>query len=271
MTAESTAWRLGPFGRLGRHAGSFATNLAIAGVVLGGWVAVTTLGHVPTYLLPPVSRVYAAFRDTGGLLLSSTRVTVVEIVLGLAVATAAALALAVALVASRLVRKALYPVLVATQSAPKEALAPIFIIWWGFSSLPKIVMAALIAFFPMVVATVTGLERFSEQQRLLAASMGAGPLRTLFSFRLWVALPSFLSGLRLGITLAVVGAVLGEFLGSDAGLGYMILSASRRLDGGLLYASLLILVAVSWTLVRLVDLTEAILLRGVRKSTYAGG
>jgi NitT/TauT family transport system permease protein len=255
---------------LGSRGGSVVRTVGIAGAVIGAWVLATSLGDPPDYLLPPIGDVLAAYRDGGTELLTNTRVTVVEVVAGLAVATVTAVALAVTISASRTARRALYPLMVAMQSAPKEALAPVFIVWWGFSALPKVVMAALIAFFPMVVATVAGLERFTEQQRLLAASMGASSLRTLLSFRLWVALPSFFSGLRLGITLAVVGAVLGEFLGSDQGLGYMVLSASRRLDGGLLYASLLLLIAVSWALVRLVDVSEGVLLRGVRKGTYVG-
>jgi NitT/TauT family transport system permease protein len=200
--------------------------------------------------------------------MSNVAVTASEIVLGLGIGIAGALAWAVALVSVGPLRRAVFPLLVAAQSAPKEALAPIFIIWWGFSPLPKVVMAALISFFPMLVATVVGLERFSEQQRLLAASMGAGPVRTLLSFRVWAALPSFLSGVRLGVTLAAVGAVLGEYLGSDRGVGYQILGASRRLDGGLLYASLLALILLSWVLVQLVDLLEAWLLRGTRRGRH---
>jgi NitT/TauT family transport system permease protein len=99
--------------------------------------------------------------------------------------------------------------------------------------------------------------------------MGANKLKTLFSFRVWAALPSFLSGIRLGVTLAAVGAVLGEFLGSDRGVGYQILSSSRRLDGGLLYASLIALILISWVLVEVVDLVEGWLLRGVKRGRYA--
>jgi NitT/TauT family transport system permease protein len=239
--------------------------------VVLAWLLATTLGTPPSYLLPAVTEVAAAFQDSGGALLDNTLVTVYEVVVGLALATIIALLIAVVMEASRLARRALFPLLVAMQSAPKEALAPVFIVWWGYSVLPKIVMASLIAFFPIAVAIVTGLERFSEEQRLLAKSMGAGRTRTLLSFRLWVALPSFFSGLRLGITLAVVGAVLAEFLGSDQGLGYIILSASRRLDGGLLYAALVLLMAISWLLVLAIDAAEAVLLRGVRRSTYVGG
>lgn len=239
-------------------------------VVVGLWWALIAAFHIPTYLLPPPGDVLRAFTQSPSLFLSSVGVTATEIVLGLAIGVAGAVIWAALLVAFGPLRRAVFPLMVAAQSAPKEALAPIFIIWWGFSPLPKIVMAALISFFPMLVATVVGLERFSQQQRLLAASMGAGRMRTFFSFRLWVALPSFLSGVRLGVTLAAIGAVLGEYLGSDRGLGYLILSSSRHLNGGLLFASLIALIVLSWVLVRLVDVAEHWLLRGTRAGRFVG-
>jgi NitT/TauT family transport system permease protein len=240
---------------------------AIAALV-GLWWAAISAWDVPVYLIPPPGDVVRAFVDDPFFLLSNMWVTASEILVGLALAIVGAVAWALLLVSVQTVRRAVFPMMVAAQSAPKEALAPIFIIWWGFSPLPKIVMAALISFFPLLVATVVGLERFTEQQRLLAESMGAGPIRRFFSFRLWVALPSFLSGVRLGVTLAAIGAVLGEYLGSDRGLGYLILSSSRVLNGGLLYASLIALIVMSWVLVRLIDVTEGWLLRGTRAGKY---
>lgn len=235
----------------------------MAGVV-ALWQLLVSLTELPDYLLPAPREVLEAFTADPGFFLRNTAVTAWEIVLGLAVGVIGALVWAIVLVSVPPVRRAVFPVMVAAQSAPKEALAPIFIIWWGFSILPKVVMAALISFFPMLVATVVGLERFTTNHRLLAASMGAGRLRTFFSFRLWTALPSFLGGVRLGVTLAAIGAVLGEYLGSDRGVGYLILSSSRRLNGGLLYASFIALIVLSWGLVRLVDVAEGWLLRGAR-------
>jgi NitT/TauT family transport system permease protein len=232
------------------------------------WWGATVAWDIPAYLVPPPGDVVEAFTADPAYFFSNVWVTAGEILLGLGLAIAAAVVWALLLVSVRTIRRAIFPLMVAAQSAPKEALAPIFIIWWGFSPLPKIVMAALIAFFPMLVATVVGLERFTEQQRLLAASMGAGHTKTFFSFRLWVALPSFLSGVRLGVTLAAIGAVLGEYLGSDRGIGYQILSSSRVLNGGLLYASLIALILLSWLLVRIVDATESWLLRGTRAGRY---
>lgn len=237
---------------------------------IGLWQIAVTWMSIPDYLLPSPAHVLEVFTTSPGFLLTHAGVTATEIVVGLGIAVAGALIWAVLLIAFDPVRRAVFPLMVAAQSAPKEAMAPIFIIWWGFSSLPKIVMAALVSFFPVLIATVVGLERFTQQHRLLASSMGAGPIRTFFSLRLWTALPSFLSGVRLGVTLAVIGAVLGEYLGSDQGLGYLILGSSRRLNGPLLYASLIALMAMSWALVALVNLLERILLRGARGGGFLG-
>jgi NitT/TauT family transport system permease protein len=239
--------------------------LLVVAVVLGLWQGVVTWSDVPEYLVPLPRDVVEVFTTSPGFMLTHAGVTITEILLGLAIGIAGALAWAVLLVAFDPVRRTVFPLMVAAQSAPKEALAPIFIIWWGFSSLPKIVLAALVSFFPMLIATVVGLERFGKQHRLLALSMGAGPIRTFFSFRIWTALPSFLSGVRLGVTLAVIGAVLGEYLGSDEGLGYLILGSSRRLNGALLYASLITLMVMAWTMVAGVNLLERLLLRGGRR------
>lgn len=240
------------------------TSLGALALLLLGWWGATQIWAIPGYLLPPPNEVWSSMTENSSFFLENARVTATEIVLGLGLATGAAVVWAAVIVSVEVVRKAVFPLMVVAQSAPKEALAPIFIIWWGFSPLPKIVMASLIAFFPILVATVVGLERFTEQQRFLAESMGAGPMRRLFSFRLWVALPSFLSGIRLGVTLAAIGAVLGEYLGSDQGLGYMILTSARQLNGGFLYGALISLMLMSWIMVRAVDLAEILLLRGAR-------
>jgi NitT/TauT family transport system permease protein len=243
---------------------SLASTILLIAALVGVWWAVIAVANVPGYLLPPPIDVARALGENFGFFLENTAVTFTEILLGLGLAVVGAVVWAALIVSVQTVRKAVFPLMVVAQSAPKEALAPVFIIWWGFSPLPKIVMASLIAFFPVLVTTVVGLERYTEQQRLLAASMGAGPIRQFFSFRIWAALPSFLSGIRLGVTLAAIGAVLGEYLGSDRGLGYMILTSARQLNGGFLYGSLIALMVMSWAMVKVVDLVEALLLRGTR-------
>jgi NitT/TauT family transport system permease protein len=220
--------------------------------------------HFDAYVVPSPQSTLEAFTTNLDEMIANTLVTLQEVALGFGIATVAAVLWGAAIVLSPRVRRAAYPLLIAAQTAPKEALAPILVIWFGFSIWGKAVMASLIAFFPILVATVGGLERFDQRLHVLARSMGAGPFRTFFSFRAWNALPSFFASLRLGITLAVVGAVLGEYLGADRGLGYQIVGASRQLDTALLYASLVLLILICWALVALIDLAERLTLRNTR-------
>ncbi|MPZ52437.1 MAG: ABC transporter permease subunit [Acidimicrobiia bacterium] len=244
-------------------------EIAVWVLVIAVWEGLLVIIEVPTYVVPSPSGVVRAFVSDIGWIASHSLVTAGEIAAGLGIAVALAIPLAVILVSVPLFRRAVYPLMVFAQAAPKEALAPLFIMWFGFSMLPKVLLAAVISFFPVLVSTTVGLERFDENLSRLARSIGASRMKTLLSFRMWVALPSFFGGLRLGVTLAAVGAVIGEFLGSDNGIGYLVLNASRRLDGEMLYASLIILVILVLGLVWLVDATEERLLRGAGRGATA--
>lgn len=215
---------------------------------------------LPSYILPTPLGVASAFMTELPDIAWNSWITVQEIMLGLAIAFVCALVTAIAILAFPTFRRTVMPLMAAAQASPKEAIAPLLVMWFGFTMLPKVILAAAIPFFPLLIAIVVGLERFDPRVRLLAASMGAGPVRTFFSFRAWSALPSFFGGLRVGITLAAVGAVLGEFIGSDDGIGYLVLSASRNLDGELLYASLVILVALCLVFTAIINAIEGWLL-----------
>jgi NitT/TauT family transport system permease protein len=236
---------------------------------LVAWEVIVRTADVASYVLPAPSAIVRSLFTNSSLITEHVLVTAQEILLGLALATAGALVWGVALVAYSPLRRFTYPLLIAAQSAPKEAFAPIFVIWFGFSLVSKVLMAALISFFPILVATMVGLESFDPGHRLLAASLGASKVKTFFSFRIWNAMPSFLSGVRLGVTLSAIGAVLGEFLGSDRGIGYLVLASSRQLDGEMLFASLVALSLVTWVMVGAIDLTERILLKGSRSTKLA--
>jgi NitT/TauT family transport system permease protein len=139
---------------------------------------------------------------------------------------------------------ALYPMLIATQVMPKVAIAPILIIWFGFGITPKVVLTALIAFFPVVINTIVGLNATSRENMYLFRSMGASGLQTFFRLRLPGALPVFFGGVKIASTLAVIGAVVGEFAGADEGLGYLLmvqvgLSETAAAFGSVLYLTLL--------------------------------
>lgn len=183
-------------------------------------------------------------------------VTINEVVLGFALSVVVGVPLAVLIVASRFLDRILYPYLVASQAVPKIALAPLFVVWVGFGTLPKVLMAFLISFFPVVVDTIVGLRSMDSEMLHLVRSMGARPVGSFMKARLPNALPNIFGGLKIAITLAVVGAVAAEFVGADAGLGYLLVVATGMLDTTLLFSSLVVLSAIGIILFALVTQVE---------------
>jgi len=161
---------------------------------------------------------------------------------------------------SRLVESFVYPLLVFSQSVPKVAIAPLFVVWFGFGILPKIIVAFLLGFFPVVVATVQGFKSVEADVIDLARSMGANPWKVFIKFRLPTALPSIFSGLKVSVTLAVVGAVVGEFVGSNSGIGYVLQKANGTFDLPLMFAGLVILSLVGVLLFLAIELIERALM-----------
>jgi NitT/TauT family transport system permease protein len=136
---------------------------------------------------------------------------------------------------------------------PKVAVAPLLLVWFGFGLVPKVLIAFLIAFFPIVISTAVGLASIEQEKIHLARSMGLSAIATFFKIRLPSALPSVFGGLKISITLAVVGAVVGEFVGGDAGLGYLLMVANGSLDTALLFAGLIALTVQGVVLYFLVE------------------
>jgi NitT/TauT family transport system permease protein len=174
-------------------------------------------------------------------------ITAIEVVLGFLAATLLGTALGVVIVSSRPLGDAVYPVLVATQVMPKIAIAPLLIIWFGFGIPSKLVLTALIAFFPIVINTVAGLNMTRQTDVYLFRLMGASPWQTFWKLRLPAALPVFFAGLKVAATLAVIGAVVGEFAGANSGLGYLLMLQVGHLEtaaafGSIVYLTLLGLV-----------------------------
>jgi NitT/TauT family transport system permease protein len=157
---------------------------------------------------------------------------------------------------SRLVESFVYPLLVFSQSIPKVAIAPLFVVWFGFGIVPKVIAAFLLGFFPVVVATVQGFKSVEGDVIDLARSMGASPLKVFLKFRLPTALPSIFSGLKVSVTLAVVGAVVGEFVGSNSGIGYVLQKANGTFDLPLMFAALVILSMIGVLLFLVLELIE---------------
>ncbi len=191
-----------------------------------------------------------------GLLIRHGWVTTKEILLGYLLSIVVGIPLALAIFLWPAFARSVYPLLVASQAVPKTAIAPLFVIWFGFGLVPKVLVAFLIAFFAIVINTVVGLESVQPEKIYLARSMGLSPLATFLKIRLPQALPAIFGGLKVAITLAVVGAVVGEFVGSDSGLGYLLLQATGSLDSPLLFAGFVPLTLIGAGLFLLIELIE---------------
>jgi NitT/TauT family transport system permease protein len=211
--------------------------VVILGLLIFWEVAARQLG-VPTFILPAPSLIATSIGAHLPLLLRHGWVTTVEILLGFGLSIAVGMPLALAIFLWPSFSRSVYPLLISSQTIPKVAVAPLFIVWFGFSLMPKVLIAFLIAFFPVVINTAVGLETIEPEKILLAQSMGLGSAATFFKIRLPNALPLIFGGLKISITLAVVGAVVGEFVGGDAGLGYLLMVANGSMDTPLLFAGI---------------------------------
>jgi len=212
--------------------------LCLGGVILLAWESVVRLGVVSPVVLPSPTDVFLVGVDRASTLAQATAITVLEAVLGFCIATVVAFLLAVAFVHSRSVKSALYPYAIALKATPIVALAPLIVLWAGNDLLSKVIMAALVAFFPILVNAVQGLSALDNEVVDLAKSVDASRWEVLWRLRIPGSLPYLFPGLRVGSTLAVVGAVIGEFTGATRGAGHLITVSSYYLDTPLMFAAI---------------------------------
>jgi NitT/TauT family transport system permease protein len=224
------------------------------------WDLAVRIFRIPEYLVPSPMKVFEVMVEQWESLALQTVWTSAAILAGFVAAVVVAIPLAMLIVTSPLLERLLYPPMVATQSIPKIALAPLFVVWFGFGLWPKVAVAFLIAFFPVVVDTIVGLRSIDPGMIQLARSMGASKRRIFLKMRLPYALPSIFGGLKVASTLAVVGALTGEFIGSDRGLGYVLVQASGMLNTPLLFATLVVLSALAMVFFYAVELLERALI-----------
>lgn len=235
------------------------------------WELSVDFFKIPIYLFPAPSDILTACRDNFALLLRETWVTTVEILLGYALSILIGIPLALGIFHWPVFSKSIYPLMVSTQAMPKVAIAPLFVVWFGFGLVPKILIAFLIAFFPIVLNTVMGLSAIEQEKIFLARSMGLSSFATFRLIRLPNALPSIFAGLKISITLAVVGAVVGEFVGGDAGLGYQLMIANGNMNTPLLFAGVLALTILGLALYGAVELLEKLAMPHRERATGAIG
>jgi NitT/TauT family transport system permease protein len=228
-------------------------------IILVVWQIYTSWSGISRIVLPsPIDIGLVSFRRYD-LLLRETWPTLIETILGFALALLIGIPLAVCVANSRLLNLAIYPILIATQSVPKVAIAPIVLVWFGLGMESKLALAFLVAFFPVVVDTATGLQATPPGLLELARSLRASPLQVFMKVQIPAALPFMFAGAKVAITLAVIGAVIGEFVGSANGLGNLLLSANSQLEGPLAWAALVWLSVLGIVLFTAVVVAERLL------------
>lgn len=235
--------------------------LVVVGL-LGAWelaarwdVLADALGIEP-FLVPSPTEIAESLWDDRSLLAEDAWVTLQEVVAGLALALVAGAAIAVAMHVSPTLRRALYPLLVASQTVPVIAIAPILVVWFGFGIGPKLAIIALICFFPVTVNTLDGLRAVDPAQVKMMRTLDAGRWRILRRVEAPSALPYFLSGAKIAAAVAVIGAVFGEWSGADEGLGHLILVSQGQLQTARVFAAVFVLSLMAVALVAVLTLVQ---------------
>jgi NitT/TauT family transport system permease protein len=236
--------------------------LPLAGIVsfLLAWQLFVVIYKMPPYLLPTPTAIAASFIHELPALLSNGWVTVYEMLMGYAMAVCIAIPLAIATTSSRRFNEFVMPTILFFQIVPKVAIAPLFLVWFGVGAAPKILVAFLISFFPIVIDTSVGLRSMSTEMDDLARSMGATRMQIFAQFRLPTSLPYLFSGLKVAATLAIAGTVVGEFVGADKGLGYLLLVTNSNMETSLMFATIVALTIIGLVFYYLVELLEGLLI-----------
>jgi putative hydroxymethylpyrimidine transport system permease protein len=220
------------------------------------WQLVVRGLDVKSYLAPAPTDVFDAFKEDGTELRENAWVTLKEMVFGFGIALVAGVAIALLLHLSRTIRQAVFPLLVGSQAVPVVVIAPILVVIFGFGLMPKLVIIALICFFPIVVTTIDGLESADSEAKNLMMTLNGSRWDTLRRVDIPGALPMFFSGTRIAATYAGIGAVFGEWAGASAGLGFMIQQQTATLNTAAMFAAVVVLCVMSLALIGLVSLVE---------------
>jgi putative hydroxymethylpyrimidine transport system permease protein len=243
-------------GRVRSAVRNYGAAVLLLVAVFVAWEVIVRAAHVPEYLLPAPTQVLADLKTDWVILGPAMWVTLKEVLLGFVIAVVAGIGLAILLHLYGPLRRAMYPILIGSQTIPVVVLAPILVILLGYGILPKLVIVALICFFPIVVNGLDGLRSVDDDFILMMRTLDASRWDTFRRVEFPAALPSIFSGMRIAATFASIGAVFGEWSGSNAGLGYVMLAATPNLLTSRIFAAILILTVISLVLFGLVSLLE---------------
>ncbi len=244
--------------RLPRPGREIVLSCLLLLLLIAAWEAIVRLRGIPPLIMPAPTAVWESLvtHASSGFLIRHLAVTLSEILLGFAAGSLFGIGLGIGVALSPLLRGILHPYVIASQAMPKLALAPIFVMWFGFGILPKVILTALIAFFPLFENTVTGLNEVDRDALELFHAMRASAWQSLRWLRLPNAAPYIVAGLRVAMVLSIVGAVVAEYVGANRGLGALIISSQGMLDTPLMFAVFVVLLVLGVVLYQVVVLVE---------------
>jgi putative hydroxymethylpyrimidine transport system permease protein len=220
-----------------RRASLFSGTLIF--IILAVWESACRVFNLPDFILPPPSQILTVAVVEAPLLLPHAATTAMEVLVGILLSLMVSVPLAMIMFAHPAVENAIAPFLVASQAVPVFAIAPLLVIWLGYGIASKVLMAAVIIFFPITVSLLEGFKSCDSEFRILFQLMGAGFWKTMRLLYWPWALPQFFAGLKVGVSVATIGAVIGEWVGAQQGLGYLMIQANARLQVDLVFAAIL--------------------------------
>jgi NitT/TauT family transport system permease protein len=220
------------------------------------WEFGVRLFGIKEYLLPPPTKVWSEFLKRSDTVMGGAWVTTTEILAGYLLAVVVSVPLALSIAYSRFMEQAIYPVIVFLQIIPKIAIAPLFIIWFGFGFAPKLLLVFLLSFFPIVVSSIVGFKSVDPDVMDFARTTGAGGWRLFLKIRLPQALPHIFTGLKVGAALSATAAVVAEFVASDKGLGYLLLQYNGQLETPMVFAIIVLLSLIGLAVYYAVEIIE---------------
>ena len=242
---DPTLAQVGRRRRRGRAVLGWLLPLATLALLVVAWHVATVLAGWEEWLVPSPVDVWHSLVDARELLPEHVWRTLLETLLGFGLAILVGIPLGTAIAYSRFLERTIYPVLLALNAVPKVAIAPILVLWMGFGIGPKVVIAFLLCVFPIVISTATGVRSTPPELIELIRSLSASPAQVFLKVRFLAALPHVFVGLKVAISLAVIGAVIGEFVGADKGLGHVIIASGSNVNTSLAFAAMVLLALMS--------------------------
>jgi NitT/TauT family transport system permease protein len=247
------------FAGLRRALSNLMPAIVLSLAVLVAWEAVIHLFKVPAFVLPAPSAILESLCANWRALAVASQATALEVLLGFVLSALVGVLVALVIVRFERFGRALYPLIVLFQNVPKVALAPIFILWFGYDLAPKVLLIVVIAFFPVAIDMLAGLQSVEPSFVALMRSVGAGKSKILLRVRIPHSLPHLMAGLKVAITFSVIGAIVGEFAGANQGLGYVIQLASTQLETPLVFAALVVVSVLGLAFYYIVEFAERVL------------